>query len=377
MSLPLPRTYAPMEAQLVEELPRGAWQYEPKWDGFRCLAFRDGDEVAVQSKAGQPLARYFPELVRALLALRASRFVLDGELVVPIDGRLSFDALLQRIHPADSRVRKLSQETPAVLVVFDLLVDPPGTALVDRPLADRRPALEGFAAAYLAGRGELQLSPASRSREVAKGWLESAGTSLDGVVAKKLDAVYRSGERTAMRKVKLMRTAECVVGGLRWSAAADGELGSLLLGLYGGDNLLHHVGFTSTFSAAERPALLKQLRPLLGEGGFSGRAPGGPSRWGSERSGKWEPLRPELVAEVRYDQFTDGRFRHGTKLLRFRPDKPARRCTFEQVDPRRSDSLLGLLAAPPVATKRKSGRAARRRPSRHARSPRAVRSRRA
>lgn len=377
MSLPLPRPFPPMESQLAEKLPSGAWHYEPKWDGFRCLAFRDGDQLFLQSKSGQPLARYFPELVRALLSLRARRFVLDGEIVVPRGGRLSFDALLQRIHPAESRVRKLSLELPAVYVAFDLLVDPQGRSLVERELSVRRAALEAFATIYFAGRTDLQLSPATRSRQAAEAWLRSTGAALDGVLAKKLDAPYRSGDRTAMRKVKVLRTAECVVGGLRWSATDEGELGSLLLGLYGDDNLLHHVGFTSSFGDVERPALLKRVRPLLGDGGFTGRAPGGPSRWGSARSGQWEPVRTELVAEVRYDHFTDGRFRHGTQLLRFRPDKPARSCTFEQVEPRGEDSLLGLLAAPAAAAqKRASGRAARLRPSRRARSPRAARARR-
>jgi ATP-dependent DNA ligase len=331
VSLPLRPPYAPMEARLVDEIPAGpGWQYEPKWDGFRCLAFRDGDRIELQSKSGQPLARYFPEVVEHLRSLPARSFVLDGEIVVPVDGRLSFDDLLQRIHPAASRIERLSRERPAVLIVFDLLVDAAGTSLVDRPLRDRRRMLETFAAKTLAGRDDVRLSPATDDAKQARAWLDMAGGTLDGIVAKRLDLPYQTGERTGMQKVKRRRTVDCVVGGFRYATGAR-VVGSLLLGLYDADGLLHHVGFTSGFATAERKALLARLAPLRKPPGFTGRAPGGPSRWSTERSGEWEPLEPRLVVEVSYDHFTGDRFRHATRFLRWRPDKTPRQCTLEQV----------------------------------------------
>ena len=331
MSLPLASPYAPMEARLVDEIPTGpGWQYEPKWDGFRCLAFRDGDRIELQSKSGQPLARYFPEVVEHLRTLPARAFVLDGEIVVPVDGRLSFDDLLQRIHPAASRIARLSRERPAVLIVFDLLVDTTGRSLVDRPLRERRQRLEAFAARALAGRDDVRLSPATEDARQARGWLDMAGAALDGIVAKRLDLGYRTGERTGMQKVKRRRTVDCVVGGFRYATGAR-VVGSLLLGLYDADGLLHHVGFTSGFPAADRTALLAKLAPLVEPPGFTGRAPGGPSRWSTERSGEWEPLEPRLVVEVSYDHFTGDRFRHATRFLRWRPDKAPRQCTLDQV----------------------------------------------
>lgn len=331
MSLPLRPPYAPMEARLVDEIPAGpGWQYEPKWDGFRCLAFRDGDRVELQSKSGQPLARYFPEVVEHLRSLPTRSFVLDGEIVVPVDGRLSFDDLLQRIHPAASRIARLSQERPAVLIVFDLLVDGAGKSLVGRPLRDRRRMLETFAAKALAGRDDVRLSPATDDAKQARAWLDMAGGTLDGIVAKRLDLPYQTGERTGMQKVKRRRTVDCVVGGFRYATGAR-VVGSLLLGLYDADGLLHHVGFTSGFATAERKVLLAKLAPLRKPPGFTGRAPGGPSRWSTERSGEWEPLEPRLVVEVSYDHFTGDRFRHATRFLRWRPDKAPRQCTVEQV----------------------------------------------
>jgi ATP-dependent DNA ligase len=331
VSLPLRPPYAPMEARLVDEIPAGpGWQYEPKWDGFRCLAFRDGDRIELQSKSGQPLARYFPEVVEHLRSLPARSFVLDGEIVVPVDGRLSFDDLLHRIHPAASRIARLSQERPAVLIVFDLLVDAAGKSLVSRPLRDRRRMLETFAARTLAGRDDVRLSPATEDAGQARGWLDMAGGTLDGIVAKRLDLPYQTGERTGMQKVKRRRTVDCVVGGFRYATGAR-VVGSLLLGLYDADGLLHHVGFTSGFATAERKALLARLAPLRKPPGFTGRAPGGPSRWSTERSGEWEPLEPRLVVEVSYDHFTGDRFRHATRFLRWRPDKTPRQCTLEQV----------------------------------------------
>jgi ATP-dependent DNA ligase len=327
-----------MEARRVETLPADdGWLFEPKWDGFRCLAFRDGDAIALQSKSGQPLARYFPEIVAALARLAPRQFVLDGELVVPVQGQLSFDALLQRIHPSESRVRKLAAETPGVLLVFDLLVDERGRALIAGPLAERRQELERFAQRHLREDGNVRLSPATSDRRVAEGWLAQPQTSLDGVIAKRADRAYASGERTGMQKVKRLRTADCVVGGFRYAAGST-RVGSLLLGLYGDDGLLHHVGFTSSFTAEQRRELLPKLKSFMGGPGFTGRAPGGPSRWSSERSGMWEPLTPKLVAEVRYDHWSGGRFRHGTTFLRWRPDKAPRECTMAQVIPARATS---------------------------------------
>jgi ATP-dependent DNA ligase len=332
VTLPLARTYAPMEAQLVDELPVGReWQYEPKWDGFRCLAFRDGAKVDVMSKAGKPLTRYFPELADMLRQVRAKRFVLDGEIVVPRDGELSFDELLLRIHPAASRITKLSEESPASLIVFDLLVDAKGKSLVARPLAERRPALEAFVAAEVPASLRIRLSPATTRMATVKRWFRSVGGGLDGVIAKQLDLPYRSGTRDGMQKMKSMRTAECVVGGFRY--ASKGKLvGSLLLGLYDDGGLLHHVGFTSNIPNDAKPALTKQLEGLVKPPGFTGQAPGGPSRWSTARSAEWQPLAPKLVVEVQYDHFSGGRFRHGTSFLRWRPDKPPRRCTIAQVE---------------------------------------------
>ena len=320
-----------MEALLVDTLPTGpGWQYEPKWDGFRCLVFRNGRSVELQSKSGQSLTRYFPEVVEAVRSVPADAFVLDGEIVIPVDGQLSFDDLLQRIHPAESRVKKLSAERPALLVVFDMLADTGRHALVDRPLRERRPLLEAFAKKELAGVKGFRLSPATTDAKAARAWLSMTGGTFEGVVAKRLDLEYRSGDRTGMQKVKRLRTVDCVVGGFRY-ASKSRVIGSLLLGLYDAKGLLHHVGFTSGFSAAERKSMLRTLEPLIKPPGFTGRAPGGPSRWSTDRSAEWQPLAPKLVAEVRYDHVTGGRFRHGTRFLRWRPDKKPRRCTLDQI----------------------------------------------
>jgi ATP-dependent DNA ligase len=318
-----------MEALLVEEIPAGdEWQYEPKWDGFRCLAFREGAKVELQSKSGQPLTRYFPELVAALTELKAQRFVLDGEIAILTDGTFSFDALLQRIHPAARRVKMLARDTPAIFVVFDLLVDADGQSLISSTLKQRRQALVRFAR-YFPRNQAIHLSPATTDRKQAQRWFAMAGGALDGIVAKRLDMSYRSGERTGMQKVKRLRTADCVVGGFRYSANSR-TVGSLLLGLYD-SGLLHHVGFTSGFSAAQRKSLLARVEPLIRPPGFTGSAPGGPSRWNNKRSAEWEPLAPKLVVEVQYDHFTDNRFRHGTRFLRWRPDKAPKDCLLAQV----------------------------------------------
>ena len=332
MTLPLPRSYAPMEALLVGELPVGGeWQYEPKWDGFRCLAFRDGAKVEVMSKAGKPLTRYFPDLSAMLQQVRAKKFVLDGEIVVPKDGELSFDELLLRIHPAASRIRLLSTESPASLIDFDLLVDAKGKSLVALPLAERRTALEAFVAKEVPSSLRIKLSPATTKMATVTRWFRSVGGGLDGVIAKQRDLPYQSGTRDGMRKMKSMRTAECVVGGFRYASKGK-VVGSLLLGLYDDGGLLHHVGFTSNVPNDQKPLITKRLEGLVKPPGFTGQAPGGPSRWSTARSAEWQPLAPKLVVEVQYDHFSGGRFRHGTSFLRWRPDKPPRRCTIAQVE---------------------------------------------
>jgi ATP-dependent DNA ligase len=331
MSLPIKAPFAPMDALLVKEIPTGSqWEYEPKWDGFRCLAFRDGNKVELQSKSGQTLARYFPEIVTAVLGIQAKQFVLDGELVIPVKGGLSFDDLLQRIHPAASRVQKLSQETPARYVVFDLLVDEGGNPAVEDPLSKRRQKLEAFAKKYLAQNRMIELSPLTHNVSVARKWLATPGAKLDGVIAKRLDLPYRSGERDGMQKIKKLRTADCVVGGFRYASKGK-VVGSLLLGLYDENGLLHHVGYTSSFNATEKKELTKELEPLIKLPGFTGNKPGGPSRWSTKKTSEWEPLATQLVAEVQYDHFTGGRFRHGTHFLRWRPDKKPAQCGFDQI----------------------------------------------
>ena len=342
MALELKPPLPPMEARSVDELPVGDdWQYEPKWDGFRCLAFRDGKNVFLQSKAGQPLARYFPDVVAQIQALAATRFVLDGELVIPIGDALSFDELQLRLHPAASRVQKLAAAHPALLIVFDLLADTAGKSLLAVPLRERRKKLEPFARENLKTKSRLRLSPATTKLTTAKKWFDKVGGNLDGVIAKQIAAPYASGERTAMVKVKQIRSADCVVGGFRY-ATGSRLLGSLLFGLYDNEGLLHHVGFTSAFKANERPALTKQFEALKKKPGFTGNAPGGPSRWSTERSGEWEPVEPKTVVEVTYDHFTGGRFRHGTKILRWRKDKAPRQCTMDQVEHREGKSLALL-----------------------------------
>ena len=342
MTLPIAPPIEPMLALLVGEVPEGkAWQYEPKWDGFRCIAFRDGSKVELQSKAGQSLTRYFPEVAEAVAGLASSRFVIDGEIVVPVDGGLSFDDLLQRIHPADSRVRKLAKETPALFLVFDLLVDEKGRSLMPEPLSERRKALERFAKKEFGKQKGLRLSPATQDLGQARQWLASAGGALDGVVAKRLDLEYRAGDRTGMQKIKLLKTADCVVGGFRYAAKAR-VLGSLLLGLYDESGKLDHVGFCSSIKAAQRREWARQLEALIQKPGFTGKAPGGPSRWSTQRTGEWEPLETRLVVEIQYDHFSQGRFRHGTRFLRWRPDKAPRDCTLSQVKRESRVSTLGL-----------------------------------
>lgn len=349
LSLPVPIPLPPMEATRVDQLPDGdEWQFEPKWDGFRCLVFRKGTTVVLQSKSGQPLTRYFPELVQAFASLPSRTFVLDGEIVVAQNGRLSFDDLLLRIHPAASRVTKLANETPATFIAFDLLYydgskDP---SLMIRPLTERRTGLERFFSSFPDNQ-LIQLSPVSRNRTIASRWFTDLGAyGLDGIMAKKIHEPYHAGDRHAMLKVKYMKTADCVVGGFRYSSAPAKSdkagpalaktVGSLLLGLYDTAGLLHFVGFTSSFNKEDRARLKKAVEPLKGGAGFSGKAPGGPNRWSQRQSDEWERVDPVLVCEVQYDYFSQGRFRHGTKFLRWRPEKNPHQCLFDQVEENRT-----------------------------------------
>ena len=332
----------PMEARSVEELPtEPGWQFEPKWDGFRCLALRAGADAELFAKSGKPLGRYFPEIVALVGSLPGDRFVLDGELAIPEGPSLSFDALQMRLHPAESRIRKLSAETPAIFILFDMLADAGGESLLGQPLTERRAALERFFERAATGAPALRLSPYTRDRDEAQRWLDTSGGALDGVVAKRLDGAYECGER-AMLKVKRLRSADCVVGGFRYGTNSR-LVGSLLLGLYNEAGLLDHVGFTSTIYDHERAELTEKLEALKGGSGFTGKAPGGPSRWSTERSGEWEQLRPELVVEVRYDHITGDRFRHGTKLIRWRPDKAPRQCTFDQLEAEARPSVISAM----------------------------------
>jgi ATP-dependent DNA ligase len=334
-----------MEARLVDALPDGpGWQYEPKWDGFRCLSFRDGDAIAMMSKSGKPLDRYFPELVATLREVTEARFVVDGEIVLPIGGVLSFAALQARLHPAASRIEKLSHETPAQLILFDCL-QIGDDVLLDRPLDARRKPLERLAKRMPKA---LMISPATTAFDDANAWLEQTGGALDGVMAKRLDAPYRPGER-AMFKHNVQRTADCVVGGFRYDKTGT-KVASLLLGLYDAAGLLHHVGYSSSFSDEDRAKLADKLEPLKGRSAFTGSAPGGASRWSRPGvSSEWVPLEPSLIAEVTYDQVTGNRFRHGTTFRRWRPDKAPAQCTFDQLSaelgPEQIEQILGKSTA--------------------------------
>jgi ATP-dependent DNA ligase len=319
----------PMEAKSVEALPTGEhWKFEPKWDGFRCLVFKAGREVDLRAKSGKSLARYFPEMMETVRSINTDDFVLDGELTVPNGETLSFGALQDRVHPASSRIAKLSVETPALLILFDCLATAKTGSLIGAPLADRRSVLKQMMG-RLGETTRMHLSPQTCDLAEAQRWLDVSHGALDGVVAKRTDKPYAPGAR-AMLKVKKLRTADCVVGGFRYARGAR-EVGSLLLGLYDSEGRLNHVRFTSAISRIERPALTARLEALRGGPGFTGNAPGGASRWSTDRSSDWQPLRTELVVEVTYDQVTDGRFRHGTMLCRWRPDKAPRQCTFEQL----------------------------------------------
>ena len=330
--LPLDFNYAPMEAKKAKELPVGAnWQYEPKWDGFRCLAFKDDIMIKLVSKSGQDLTRYFPEVVQCLGKLKSKSFVLDGELVIAQKDIFSFDQLLQRIHPAQSRINKLSVDIPATFIIFDLLVDQSGKLLTEKTLEERRTLLELFAKKFISAGNDIILSPICTDINLIEDWHKNFGHKLDGIIAKDKTLSYQSGTRKGMVKVKWLRTADCVVGGFRYSVDGKG-VGSLLLGLYDDNQLLNHVGFTSSFNAKGKLELIAKLQPLIHKPGFTGQAPGAPSRWSTERSAEWQPLKSKLVVEVQYDHFSDGRFRHGTKFLRWRPDKKPSECTYEQTN---------------------------------------------
>lgn len=319
-----------MEATSLKTIPRGdQWLYEPKWDGFRCIAFRDGDHIALQSKSGQPLERYFPEVVASLRELKAQQFILDGELIIESGDHLDFDALLQRIHPAESRIRKLSVETPSRYAIFDALALPSAPKLFDTELSERRVQLERFAGNTLKAKSRFELSPATPDFAAAEAWLGSGTARFDGVIAKRADMSYRFGQRDGVMKVKRVYTADCVVGGFRL-AKDDKTIASLLLGLYDNAGLLHLVGFVGSMSAAERTRAAGLLKPIVAEPGFTGARPGGPSRWGPSRA-EWHPVSPKVVVEVQYDHITGARFRHGARLRRWRPDKAPAQCTMDQM----------------------------------------------
>jgi ATP-dependent DNA ligase len=327
-------SFAAMEARSVEAIPEGPeWQYEPKWDGFRCILTRDDKDVAMLSKSGQDLTRYFPEIISAALDLKAKCFVLDGEIVVPLKGQFSFDDLLQRVHPAASRVRKLAAETPALYLAFDLLKEGKKEIAV-KSLSERRGLLEKFAERQFPGSALFRLSPASRELKDAGRWLSSAGGGSDGVIAKRLDLPYQAGNREGMQKIKKYRSADCVIGGFRYAEKSRADrmvVGSILLGLYDADGMLHHVGFSSGIKAKDKVALTDKLEEVRQKQSFTGNAPGGPSRWSTKRSSEWVSVKPKYVVEVSYDHFTGGRFRHGTSILRWRPDKRPSQCTMDQV----------------------------------------------
>jgi ATP-dependent DNA ligase len=319
---------SPMEARRSDVLPAGpGWWFEPKWDGFRCLASKNECGVRLQAKSGKSLSRYFPEVVDRLERLPFSIFLVDGELLVQAGEHFSFETLQMRLHPSESRIRRLASETPASLTLFDMLQSPSGDDLRSDPLSDRHAALQDFAVAF----GEkdlLSVTPGTANRDLAQAWLDDA--KIEGVVAKRLDGPYLEGER-AMVKVKRTRTADCVVGGFRYGSGSK-VVASLLLGLYDDQGLLDHVGFTSSLAGLDKADLTKRLEAIKGEPGFTGDKPGGPSRWSTDRSSQWTPLKPSLVVEVSFDHVSGGRFRHGTRLVRFRPDKAPSQCRMDQIE---------------------------------------------
>ena len=339
---------SPMLAKATAAIPDGEqWLFEPKWDGFRCVVFRDGDEIELGSRNERPLTRYFPELAAELLRQLPARCVVDGEIVVATADGLDFDALQQRIHPAESRVNRLAAETPSSFVAFDLLALG-DELLMEAPLAERRTALE---TALAGARAPLHLTPVTRDRATAEDWfVRFEGAGLDGVMAKDLAGSYMPDKRTQL-KVKHKRTADCVVAGYRTHKSGDG-VGSLLLGLYDDTGDLHNMGVATSFSAARRKELVDEIAPYepdalvdhpwaswaeaagaeMGDDGEVTRMPGQGHRWNAKKDMSWSALRPELVAEVAYEHVQSGRFRHATRLVRWRPDKDPRSCTFDQLE---------------------------------------------
>jgi len=356
MALPFRPPVEPMLAKLAGELPEGeGWLYEPKWDGFRALAFRDGGELYLQSRELKPLDRYFPELEALLLRELPDPCVTDGEIVIAGQRGLDFEGLLLRIHPAASRVKMLAEESPASYVAFDLLALG-ADDLRGRPLVERREKLER---ALGKARVPVHLTPATSDRAVAQDWFSRfEGAGLDGVVAKQLDSTYQPGKR-AMVKVKHARTADCVVAGFRWHKNGPGTMiGSLLLGLYDDEGTLHHVGIASSFTTAKRRELVQELAPLRERaieghpwrdwaGGEEGeqRRPGASSRWNRGKDLSWESLRPERVCEVAYDHLQGDRFRHATHFQRWRPDKDPRSCRYDQLEEVPAVELSRIFAA--------------------------------
>ncbi len=327
----------PMLAKSVAEVPTGEFLYEPKWDGFRCIVFRDGDEVELGSRKEKPLTRYFPEVVEAVRAQLPDRCVVDGEIVIAGSKGLDFEALLQRVHPADSRVRMLAATTPASFVAFDLLALG-DDALLDRPQAERRELLEQALATSAA---PVHLTPATTDPAVAREWFTVfEGAGLDGVIAKSLSGSYSPDKRT-MLKIKHARTADCVVGAFRWHKSGP-VVGSLVLGLHDENGALQHVGVSASFPMARRAELVEELRPYLLDDGTdhpwlgelgSERRPGGePSRWNRDKDMAFVPLRPELVVEVAYDHMEGARFRHTAQFRHFRPDRSPESCTCAQLE---------------------------------------------
>ena len=370
MRLPFAPPLEPMLSTAADRLPEGSgWLFEPKWDGFRTLVFRDGDEIMIQSRDGKPMNRYFPELIAPVAASLPERCVVDGEIVIVSAGGLDFEALLLRIHPAASRVQLLAAQTPASFVAWDLL------ALGDKdlrgePLAVRRERLEqGLARAA----PPVHVSPATRDPAVAQDWFRRfEGAGLDGVMAKRLDAPYRAGERT-MIKVKHTRTADCVVAGFRWHKNGAGTMvGSLLLGLYDDEGRLQHVGVTAAFSNAVRKQLVAELAPLrqraleghpwrdwaeaqLDADAKGLRLPGATSRWNRGKDLSWEPVRPERVCEVAYDHLQGSRFRHAAQFVRWRPDKRPQDCRYDQLEVTPAYELGRVFGARDPDLKRRQG----------------------
>jgi DNA ligase D-like protein (predicted ligase) len=338
----------PMLSAPADGIPKGdSWEYEPKWDGFRTLVFRAGDEVALISRGARPMTRYFPELLPAFRGLREQQVVLDGELVVVAQNGLDFGALQQRIHPADSRVRMLSEATPAWFIAFDLLAVG-GADLRKEPLGERRKQLEKLLKGV---KQPIFLTPSTRDHATAEGWFKRfEGAGLDGVIAKSWSGQYVPGKRLWV-KIKHQRTADCVVIG--WRKSNDGAtLGSLLLGLYDKKKTMHYVGHTSSFNVAERKELIAKLKPLTTEIPESewkanpGRMPGGLSRWSRGKDTEWVAVRPELVCEVAYDKLEAGeRFRHATRFLRWRTDKPPSKCGFDQIESAAEFDVRGIFGS--------------------------------